>query len=171
MMQTEPQTVLIGVFGTPAEAERYAEELRRAGFGDGQIGVATPHPQGADSPVEETALAGALTGGTLGVFAGMALGLGLIPGVGPVLLGGALAALLGGAAVGAAAGGVVGGLIGLGIPEDHARHYERHLSEGRTLVVVQAADRYGEALALLHRHEAHKPPPVPADPRDRDKLG
>jgi hypothetical protein len=49
-------------------------------------------------------------------------------------------------------------LVGLGIPEEHARRYEHHLQQGRTLVVVKAADRYGEALDILHRSEPHEPP-------------
>ena len=158
MTPGEPETVLIGVFATHQQAEHFVTELKRAGFRDDEIGVAAPGPTEAEHPVEDSAVGGALAGGAFGVFAGLAVALGMIPGVGPVLLGGALAGILGGAAVGAAAGGLLGALIGLGIPEEHARHYERHVQEGRTLVVVQAAQRYGEALDILHRSEPHEPP-------------
>src|SRR5947209_3606354 len=119
MTATSTQTVLIGVFAHRRQAQQYVEELKRAGFRDDEIGVATP---GGEEPhlVEESAVAGAITGGAMGVFAGMALALGLIPGVGPVLLGGVLASILGGAAVGATAGGMLGALIGMGIPEEYA---------------------------------------------------
>ncbi|MCI0462071.1 MAG: general stress protein [Gemmataceae bacterium] len=158
MTETDPQTVLIGVFATHRQAERFVAELKRAGFRDDQIGVATPAPPETEHPVEESAVGGALAGGALGVFTGLAVALGMVPGVGPLLVGGgALAGILGGAAVGAAAGGVIGALIGLGIPEEHARHYEQHLQQGRTLVVVKAANRYGEALEILHRSEPHEP--------------
>jgi hypothetical protein len=159
MTATEPQTVLIGVFATHAQAEQFVEELRRAGFRDDQFGVATPHTTDRATRVEETALVGAISGGTVGIFAGVAMALGIIPGIGPVLAGGVLAGLLGGVAVGATAGGLIGALIGLGVSEAHARRYEQHLREGRTLVVVKAAERYGEALDILHRCESHEPPP------------
>ena len=38
-------TALIGVFGDRKEAERFVEELKRAGFRDDQIGVATRHEE------------------------------------------------------------------------------------------------------------------------------
>ena len=58
-----------------------------------------------------------------------------------------------------AAGGVLGALIGLGIPETEARRYEAEFHAGRTLVVVQAIGRGGEALAILQRCNAKKPGP------------
>jgi hypothetical protein len=147
-----PQTVLVANFASRDRAERFVEALRQAGFPSGQIGVLAPDE--AATQVEDTALAGAMTGGTAGVLAGLALAAGLVPGVGPVLAGGLLAGALGGAAVGAAAGGVLGGLLALGIPEEEARAHESHLRAGRTLVVVRAAGRYPEALAILRRCEA-----------------
>jgi hypothetical protein len=155
MTATEPQTVLIGTFADRARAEHFIEELRREGFRDDQIGVATPGAHEHAHPVGESALAGALTGGTMGVLAGIALAAaGLLPGVGPVLAGGLLAGSLGGAAVGAAAGGLLGVLLALGVPEDQAEHYEGQLRAGRTLVVVKAPARTAEALGILRRCEA-----------------
>jgi len=61
-----------------------------------------------------------------------------IPGIGPIVAAGALATTLGGAAVGAVAGGLIGALVGAGIPEEDARGYETHVSEGRILVTAQA---------------------------------
>ncbi len=157
-MTTTPQTILIGVFAHRRQAQYFVEELKRAGFQDEDIGVASP---GAEDihPVEDTAVAGALSGGAVGVFAGLAMALGLIPGVGPVLLAGTLAGILGGAAVGATTGGLLGVLLGLGMPQEYVRRYEEHLKAGRTLVTVKAAGRYGEALAILRRCEAHELPP------------
>jgi heat induced stress protein YflT len=156
MTATVPQTVLIGTFPNRARAEQYVEELRRAGFRDDQIGVVTPGDEHKHTEAGETALAGALTGGTMGALAGMALvAVGLVPGVAPVLAGGLLVGSLGGAAAGATAGGVLGALIGPGMPEEEAREYEGHLRAGRTLVAVQAPARCGEALTILRRHEEH----------------
>jgi hypothetical protein len=61
--------------------------------------------------------------------------------------------VLGGAAAGATAGGVLGALLGLGIPEEQARQYEQEFLAGRTVVVVQAAGRAAEALAILRRRQ------------------
>jgi hypothetical protein len=162
MTATEPQTVLIGTFADRARAERFVEALRRAGFRDEQIGVATPGGEAPGSEAGDAALAGALTGGTMGALAGLTLAAaGLLPGVGAVLAGGLLAGSLGGAAVGATAGGLLAGLIALGLPEEQARHYEGQLKAGRTLVAVKAPARAAEALAILRRCDAEEGPAGP----------
>src|SRR5437868_617641 len=163
MAMKQEATVLIGVFANRRRAEHFVSELKRAGFRDPQIGVVTPHGEGAATVVEDDTVAGALTGGTLGALAGVALAAGLVPGVGPVLVGGLLAGLFGGATVGAVAGGLVGLLIGLGVSEEEARRYERELKAGRTLVVVQGEGRFGDALAILRRVEKEGEA-VPPDP-------
>ena len=56
-------------------------------------------------------------------------------------------------------GGLVGTLIGLGIPEEEARQYHSEFEAGRTIVTVQAGDRYQEAVAVLRR------------PRQRQSVG
>jgi Heat induced stress protein YflT len=160
MMGVNPeQSALIATFADRRQAQHYLDELRRAGFQEGEVGVLTPHPD--DTPVENHALAGAITGGMVGAVTGL-VATGLIPGIGPVLATGLLAGMFGGAAVGATAGGMLGTLIGLGIPEDQARRYEQEFLAGRTLVAVQAAGRGGEALAILRRCQAHAVPGEPA---------
>src|SRR5262249_58296757 len=85
---TEPQTVLIGTFANRARAQHFIEELHRAGFHNEEIGVVTPGVEEPSPAVGDSALAGALTGGTMGVLAGMApAAAGLIPGIRPVLAG------------------------------------------------------------------------------------
>src|SRR2546421_11896866 len=112
MTASEPQTVLIGSFADRARAQHFIEELRRAGFREDQIGVATPGAEEPAHPVGDSALAGALTGGTMGVLAGIALAAaGLLPGVGPVLAGGLVARPLGGGAGGGPACGLLGGPV------------------------------------------------------------
>src|SRR5215471_10344396 len=69
MTTTEPQTVLIGTFPDRARAEHFVEELRRAGFRDDQIGVATPGGEAPSGEAGDAALAGVLTGGTMGALA------------------------------------------------------------------------------------------------------
>lgn len=146
-------TAVIATFASRRHADRFVEELRRAGFGDEEVGVLAPHGPADETKAEEGAVVGAVSGGALGALAG-AVATGLIPGVGPVLAVGLLAGVVGGAVTGAAAGGVVGALVGLGVPEAAARRYEQEVQAGRTLVVVQAPGRSGEALTVLRRCEA-----------------
>src|SRR5262245_37005705 len=98
MIATDQQTVLVGSFPARSRAEQFVAELRHAGFRDAQIGVAAPADESASPQLEDTALAGALTGGTIGMLAGLALTASLIPGIGPVLAGGVLAGVIGGGA-------------------------------------------------------------------------
>jgi len=102
----------------------------------------------------ETTAAGVVGGGVLGGILGAAAAL-LIPGLGPAIAGGILTAVLGGAAIGAVAGGLIGALTNMGVPENEARFYQDELRAGRTLVTVQAEDRYDEALTILRRNGAY----------------
>jgi hypothetical protein len=148
MAISEQTTALIATFEDRRDADRFVQELKHAGFAEEEVGVLAPDKDGGH--LEEGAAVGALAGSALGAFAG-AVATGLIPGVGPVLAAGLFTGIVGGAAAGATAGGLVGGLIGLEVPNEKARHYERELLHGRTLVAVQAVGRGGEATAILRR--------------------
>ncbi len=161
MPPADRTTALIASFAEHGQAERFVAELRQAGFSESQIGVVAPGHAGSATPVEDSAAAGALTGGAWGVLLGAALAAGLIPGIGPVLAGGILAGILGGAAVGATAGTLVGALVGLGIGEEKARHYQQQLLAGHTLVVVEPRGRLLEAEIILRRMET---PPADDQP-------
>lgn len=52
-------------------------------------------------------------------------------------------------------------LTAWGLSPDEARHYEEHFRTGRSVVVVDAGDRAGEAHAIMHHH----------DPRDDSFAG
>ena len=143
-------SAVIATFADRQHADHFVDELKRAGFKDDEIEVHYPHGRG--EVVEEDAVAGAVTGGIVGAAAG-AVATGLIPGVGPLVATGILAGVLGGTVAGATTGGVVGALIGVGVPEEKARRHEQEFLAGRTLVVVQALLRGGEALAILRRCE------------------
>src|SRR4051812_21607992 len=71
MSATGQQTVLVGNLADRDRAEHFVTQLRRAGFSGEQIGVALPDDRTTPTPVEESALAGALTGGTVGILAGL----------------------------------------------------------------------------------------------------
>ena len=49
------------------------------------------------------------------------------------------------------AGAMFRSLVGVEIPDDEVRYYEEALQQGQTLVMVRAADRYPEAMDILHR--------------------
>lgn len=166
-MATQPQTVLIGTFIDPAEARRFVEELKRAGFSDNQVALAGPKDDW--SPTEEIATAGALSGALVG-----AVGVGLLPVAFPIVGGIVLLGALGGAA----AGGLVGALVGWGVAEHQARHAEQQVFSGRTLVAVKG-ERIAEALAILERlggSRLHAPgpdqgPPPTLEPMNEQPAG
>jgi hypothetical protein len=157
-MLATTQSTAIAAFDSLAMAERAVEELGRAGFTWNQIGFITRYNEGVltdadgtESRAETGAAAGAVTGGVLGAVVGGVAALSL-PGIGPILAAGLLAGVLGGSAAGAWGGGLLGALIGLALPEEEARYYEEELQAGRTLVLVEAEDRYPEAMDILSRH-------------------
>jgi hypothetical protein len=156
-MSAPEQGTAVGVFSDRTHAEYAVDGLLAAGFTAEQIGFLTPDAGPVEVPPldegnksGEGAGAGAAAGGLLGAALGAALATIVIPGVGTVIAGGLLAGAIGGAVVGATGGGTLGALIGLGIPEEKAHHYHHEFHSGRTLVTVQAGERYHEALAILN---------------------
>lgn len=151
----------VGVFEDRTQAEKAIEELRQAGFGNEQIGLAvrSGDPTAPPPPVEEEgavagAAAGAVAGGTLGAVLG-ALTTAWVPGIGWVIAGGLLAGALGGAALGAAAGGLMGAFATMGLTEEEARYYEDQVRAGHTVVSVRVDGRYHDAADILRRHGAY----------------
>lgn len=149
-------TTVAGIFPSRVEAERAAEDLRSAGIASENINLLAPGTTEQEMhrtvPVADTeqpgmgsALGGAV-GGALGAASGMGIGAAVaslfVPGVGPVLAAGILGAALlgaGGAAAGAAAGGALEESIE-GLPHDELFVYEDALRQGRSIVIVEAAD-------------------------------
>ena len=149
---------VVGLFARRRDADAAIRDLKAAGFGDDQVGIALQdreeqgdllEPPGAKEA--EGAAAGAVSGGLIGGLIGL-LGSLLVPGVGPIVVGGILASTLTGAGIGAATGGIIGALMGLGVPEPDARHFDQGLRLGSTLVTVDAGLRTPEALMILDRH-------------------
>jgi hypothetical protein len=144
-----------GVFHSYQAAREAAHALRRAGFKPEQLNLLSPDSTEErihtipTSETEQPGMGGAIggmVGGALGVAGGLELGLAataLIPGVGPVLaLGLAGAALLGagGAVGGAALGQAAENNSTEGVPADEIFFYEDALRQGRSVVLVLAAD-------------------------------
>ncbi len=147
--------IAVGVFREPEQAHRAVEALRRAGYSDDERGYLaradTMRPDKATgTAITDTAVEGGLLGGLLG--AAVAL---LIPGFGLAIAGGVLAASLGGVAIGAAAGGLLGVLLNIGISEEEARHYQKALQAGHTVVTVKAESGYTDALRILRECGAY----------------
>ena len=171
----------IGIFTDYQTTERALRELKDIGYGmdhvsiigqdsehlnqSGQTGDAQIQDIQADdgNRAEDGAKTGVISGGTVGGLTGLLVGLGTlaIPGVGPIMLAGATATALAttaaGGAIGAAAGGLVGGLVGLGIPEDRAKVYNEHVSQGKYLVIIDGSDNdIALAEPILKRHNINE---------------
>lgn len=73
-------------------------------------------------------------GATLAAIAAIGTTLAL-PGLG-LLIAGPIAAALAGGGAGALTGGLIGGLVGHGIPEEHARVYEKGIKDGGIVMGV-----------------------------------
>jgi hypothetical protein len=153
--------LVIGVFQHQADAEQAVADLWRSGFPRDRIDMVT-RSQGFTKATpnydeQKQAADGALTGAAAGAGAGAvagAIAALFIPGLGAVLGSGLLLGALGGAALGAAGGTFLGPFIALQMSESQARHYARHVEEGRTLVLVQTDDHRDEARTILHNHGA-----------------
>lgn len=155
--------VLVGVFDNRTQAQQAVSELKRSGFTDEQVGVAsrdndsstTGDAADTGSFAEEGAVTGLAAGAGIGALWGLGILAGAIPGIGPAIAGGTLGILLSSAAAGAAAAGIGGALIGLGIPEDEAEHYDSEFKAGRTIVTVKGSGRHSDATTILRRFGGH----------------
>ena len=162
-MAEQRPNLVVAVFDDRTRAEQAIMDLYRAGFGQDMIDMATrdqgvtkatPNPE-AKRDAADGALTGAMAGASAGAVAG-ALAMMLVPGLGTVIGGGLLAGILGGAALGAAGGTFLGPFIALQMSEEEAHYYSGEVEQGRTLVIVQAADRAAEARSVLQRHGARE---------------
>jgi hypothetical protein len=153
------QTMVVGVFRRPADAQRCYDVLLERGFGDDQFNLMMSeqtrtlygHPMGPPAHEadqhhhhghESRAMEGMGVGGAIGTAIGgsiaaiAAIGTSLlVPGLN-VIVAGPLAAALAGGGAGAVTGGLLGGLIGLGIKEDKVETYHKAIHEGCTVLGV-----------------------------------
>lgn len=171
----------VGILADYQTTEKALRELQDIGYGMDHISIIgqdskhlNPSGQTGDIQVQDIqaddsnhaddgAKTGIISGGTVGGLTGLLVGLGTlaIPGVGPIMLAGAaataIASTVAGGAIGAATGGLVGGLVGLGIPEDRAKVYNEHLSQGKYLVIIDGTDGdIARAEPVLNRHHIHE---------------
>lgn len=153
------QTV-VGLYTTHTAAVDAVHALREEGFAPERISILAPDVREVEGFGDEVGVrvlqaagGGAAAGGLLGglsAFLFGATGL-LVPGVGALFAAGPLAAAVVGAITGSTVGGFIGILAGLGLPHHAAEEYSRELSEGRTLVFVDAGADYALAELALNR--------------------
>jgi len=155
-------TTVPGIFDEKEQATRAIAALKKAGFSDGQIGVASREwsRKFQDVPVDEqhTAEHGAVTGAVVGGGLGATLGLVgalLVPGGIPILAGSALLSALGGGLAGAGAGAFAGPFIAMGLTEEDAQWHAEHVNQGKTVVLVHAPGRCEEARAIMVEYGAY----------------
>jgi len=108
-----------------------SDDTRKKYFSDDDTELGTKAWEGAG----KGAALGGVTGATLAAIAAIGTTLAL-PGLG-LLIAGPIAAALAGGGAGALTGGLIGALVGHGIPEEHAKHYEKGIREGGIFMGVQ----------------------------------
>ena len=107
-----------------------SDDTRKKYFTDADSELGTKAWEGAG----KGAAIGGGVGATLAAIAAIGTTLAL-PGLG-LLIAGPIAAALAGAGTGALTGGLIGALVGHGIPEEHAKHYEKGIREGGIVMGV-----------------------------------
>ena len=140
--------MLTGLFKDRDSAERAYRSLGERGYGKDDVNLLmsddTRKKYFSDTDTElgtkawEDAGKGAAIGGGVGatIAALAAIGTTLaLPGLG-LLIAGPIAAALAGGGAGALTGGLIGALVGYGIPEEHAKHYEKGIREGGIVMGV-----------------------------------
>ena len=175
MADRPAHSTVVGIFGERRRAEEALAALRAAGFSQddlsfiirrGPANIVDALPLETGTRGEEDAAAGAIAGSAMGGLLAAAA-VGALPGIGPVIAGGAAAAIIGAEAAGGLAGGLVGWLTGSGVPEEHARYYDRALPRAAALVVVHAAGRAEEARRILRQARASEVEIAPDPPSSR----
>ena len=128
-------------FANARRARYAAAELVDSGFDRDRISLmirGDEEGEVTEIGKESRADQGATAGGVLGALAGGLIAVASLAVPGGIFVTGPFWAALGGAAAGAAGGGLVGALVGAGIPEEHARDYERRIEAGEVLLGVDA---------------------------------
>lgn len=164
-MENNTQNRMVtGMFRDRESAERAYDALEEKGYTKEEINVMmsddTRKKYFSDDDVEsdlgnkalEGAGTGSAIGGTVGAIAGIIAAIGtnlVLPGLGLVIAG-PIAAGLAGAGAGGITGGLIGALIGSGIPEEHAKEYERGIKDGH--IVMGVKPRTDEEREYISNH-------------------
>lgn len=149
-ISTERSRTVTGLFRDRESAERAYGSLSSRGYSTDDINLVmsddTRKKNFADGDSElgdkawEDAGKGAAIGGAAGATLGAIAAIGTtlaLPGLG-LLLAGPIAAGIAGLGAGSLTGGLIGYLVGHGIPEEHAKEYDRGVREGGIVMGVNA---------------------------------
>ncbi len=163
-------TITTGIFKNRSMAEVAINDLKEKGVDTADISCVYSDRDGdvKDSTTGEKigsgAAMGATTGAVLGTIAGLVVANGILPGIGTLFVAGPLATALGftgaaattvaGAATGAAAGGIIGALSNLGVSNEDAALYEKHIKEGGALVITKTHST--EVMSTFREHGAQE---------------
>lgn len=140
--------MMTGLFRDRESAEGAYRSLSSRGYGKDDVNLMmsddTRKKYFSDDDSElgtkawEDAGKGAAIGGGVGATLAALAAIGTtlaLPGLG-LLIAGPIAAALAGGGAGALTGGLIGALVGHGIPEEHAKNYERGIKEGGIVMGV-----------------------------------
>lgn len=140
--------LMTGLFRDRESAEGAYRSLSSRGYGKDDVNLLmsddTRKKYFTDSETElgtrawEDAGKGAAIGGGVGATLAAIAAIGTtlaLPGIG-LLIAGPIAAALAGGGAGALTGGLIGALVGHGIPEEHAKVYEKGIKEGGIVMGV-----------------------------------
>jgi hypothetical protein len=133
---------IVGVYASHHDALAAVGELKKAGYPDRQLSLLGKsdlvdnhlHVKASNTAEKAEASIGVVTGVVLGILTGV--GVFLIPGFGFLFGAGAIIGAFAGADVGIIAGGITAILTSIGIDEANALKYEKHLNEGKFLVLA-----------------------------------
>lgn len=156
------ENTVLGIFDDQRDATAAIEALKKAGFADRDIGVASREwsKQFQNVDVDEQhvaakgAIGGSVIGGSVGAIAGL-VGAMLVPGLIPVIAGETIVTMLLGGAAGAAVGAFAGPFVAMGFSESDAKAHAQHVAEGKTVVIVYAPDRKNEARSIMVANGAY----------------
>lgn len=157
---------VVGVYENHHDAVQAVRELKAAGYSTKQISLIgkVKDTAGLEDPIEEDNVRMKFAGTELGVTAiagstiGLLTGVGLfaIPGLGFLFGAGALVGAIAGFDIGLIGGGIIAALTLPGIKGDTAKQYEKEVSEGKILLIIQGTEtEAAEANTLLHSHGKH----------------
>ncbi|MDX6614364.1 MAG: hypothetical protein QOD75_3550 [Blastocatellia bacterium] len=147
--QREEGRMMTGLFKDRESAEGAYRSLNSRGYGKDDVNLLMSEDTRKKyfSETGETELGtkawedagkGAAIGGGVGATLAAIAAIGTtlaLPGLG-LLIAGPIAAALAGGGAGALTGGLIGGLVGHGIPEEHARVYEKGIKDGGIVMGV-----------------------------------